>query len=211
MLTSINEMSAQIKAYYFLSTNLEKLNGEAWYANAYDECSRLADAYYMSVRTVVGIVAALSPRNKWERNISDAERIILCGSDATVSTFKANKEKALRISDGHEPLDVLVGNKVRAFFECIISAYGHTSTVCVDSHSYAVACGYGERVQKRNISDFDYKTISAAYRLAADELGLKSYELQAITWLTYRRIHNVYWGLPSWFPNSLLRSWLYYQ
>lgn len=184
------ELVKQIHAYYNLSTDQERVNGMNWYAKAYSDCAGLAHTYGLPVNTVVGIVAALSPRNKWERNMVDAEQVILHGEQATVCTFHANKTKAVRMINGEEPLDVLAGNKVRAFYNDILY-HNTTPMVCVDSHAYAVATGYGERIQVKVIPDDDYALVSDAYTGLSQALCIRPCQLQAITWLTYRRIHKI--------------------
>ena len=42
--------------------------GIAWYAEAYEECRTISDRYGLPVYVVVGVVAALSPNNRWSTN-----------------------------------------------------------------------------------------------------------------------------------------------
>ncbi len=46
--------------------------GIAWYAEAYEECRTIADKHDLPIRVVVGVVAALSPNNRWTTNVSNA-------------------------------------------------------------------------------------------------------------------------------------------
>jgi hypothetical protein len=187
---SLYEMERQILGYYNLATKTERVAGITWYADALTECEMLASLYFLPVKTVVGMVAALSPRNRWSFNVTDAEQVIVNGENATVHTFPANLTKAVRILNGEQPTDVLRGNKVCSFYHCILDA--ETYEVCVDGHAYGVACGFGERIQVKTISDTAYERISTAYANTAHHLGLEPRQLQATTWLTYRRIHNIY-------------------
>ena len=186
----MENLISNIRAYYLLSTLNEKEQGFAWYKEARSECTRLAKLYSLSLSTVAGMLAALSPRNRWSRNVSDTEQVILLGEDAAVSTFFLNKAKATRILCGESPLDVLSGNKVRSFYFCIV--HNCSDDVCVDSHAYGVAVGNGERIHPKNISDNDYTKIQEAYQELSGELSLQPKQLQAITWLTYRRIHKIH-------------------
>ena len=186
------EMVDNIKAYYLMSTRLEKQQGKVWYRTANRICTELAELYDVPITTVIGIMSALSPRNKWERNVRDTEAVLVHGENATVATFNANKVKAVRILNGEEPLDVLSGNKVRSFYECIKGVeWGCCIETCIDSHAYGVACGYGERIKPKSISDRLYLVIQSAYVQAAADLDLQPMQLQAITWLAYKRIHNI--------------------
>ena len=186
----MNSLIDNIRAYYLLSTLREKEQGLEWYKSARSECTRLAKLYSLNLSTVVGVLAALSPRNRWTRNVSDTEQVILFGEDATVGTFSANKTKATRILCGESPLDVLSGNKVRSFYTCIVDT--KSLDCCIDSHAYAVALGSGERIKAKNISDNTYTKIKEAYQELAGELSLQPKQLQAITWLAFRRIHKIH-------------------
>ena len=187
---ALQELTTQIQGYLNLATPWELLEGKEWYANAKIDCLMLSHLHGVPTNTVAGMVAALSPRNRWSRNVVDAESVILHGECATVATFKTNKAKAVRILQGEWPLDVLSGNKVRAFYTCIVDPL--TDDVCVDGHAYGVACGYGQRVQVKRITDTEYTKISQAYQCVASANELAPHQVQAITWLVYRRIHNIH-------------------
>jgi pterin-4a-carbinolamine dehydratase len=182
------ELVNNIKAYYYLSTKLERVNGKDWYPNAKRICETLSGLYNVPFWRVAGIMSALSPRNKWERNIIDCEGV-LAFDDFKTATFTANKVKAYSIKGGDHPLVVLSGNKVRSFYHCIVEH--ETEDVCIDSHAYGVAVGHGERIKPKSISDKDYWELQCAYVQAAKELDLEPTELQAITWLTYKRVHRI--------------------
>ena len=184
------ELENNIRAYYLLSTPNEKEQGLDWYKNARSVCVRLSKQHDIPLPIVVGILAGLSPRNRWNRNVSDTEQVILLGAGATVGTFNDNKAKAVRILNGENALDVLSGNKVRSFYNCIISKY--SDDVCIDSHTYAVAVGNGTRVKPSTISDTEYSTIQDAFQTVAETLKIEPKQLQATTWLTYRRIHKIH-------------------
>ena len=137
---------------YDLSTPAERRYGVTWYANAYSDCERIANLFGLPVNVVVGVVSALSPNNKWERNIENAH--VMCeafidGDEITsfpVSTYNAMKEKAWQIlnatfvdDDGtthvldSEIEKILNGQKIKSFFQCILGY----DTCCVDGHAWA--------------------------------------------------------------------------
>ena len=153
----------------------------------------------------VGVIAALSPNNKWERNCIDAEAMIMTwsiGGDYNmikVCTFNPNKQKAIDIlSLDMESVDteaipkILKGQKVVAFYRSIM---GDKNAVCVDGHAYAIFIG--ERVptsKTPSITPKLFETIQRAYQLvakrSADLCGveLSPTQVQAVTWVTYRRL-----------------------
>ena len=190
-----------ILAVFFAATDLEKINGAQWYNVAQNASGAMAERYGISLETVAGVVAALSPNNRWERNLRDADNLIsaytLGGLDDALivktSTYGKNKAKALAILQGAEPLEALGGLKVRAFYGCIIGK----NAVCVDGHAYAI--WRGERISTSStpkISPKLYCSIVADYVKATDTINsvlggqYKPFQIQAITWLAWRRLNN---------------------
>ena len=178
--------------------------GKQWYQNAYDIALRFIHTYpELRLGQAIGVIAALSPNNKWARNVADAEAMIKLwhqGIDpriAKVCTFNNNKQKAacileLESVDTENIQDILSGQKVVAFFRCIS---GFTDTVCIDGHAFAIFMG--ERIpitQTPSIGKGLWDAITRSYILAAaksyDICGVKltPAQVQAVTWVTYRRL-----------------------
>jgi hypothetical protein len=188
-----------ILAVFFKATDLETINGIDWYPAANRAAQIMAARYNVTLKTAVGVIAALSPNNAWERNLPDADSVIRAysagGYDAAysikVGTYNANKIKALAILSGDDCLQVLGGLKVRAFYDCILAG----DSVCVDGHAYAIwTGGYIPTTKTPKITPKLYEAISADYRLAAATINsilqaeYSAAQIQAITWLTWRRI-----------------------
>lgn len=188
-----------ILAVFFSATDIEVVEGARWYETAQNAAATIATRYKVSADTVAGVIAALSPSNRWERNLRDADSLIgahtLGGySDALevkASTYGSNKRKALVILEGAAPLEALGGLKVRAFYSCIIGG----DDVCIDGHAYAI--WRGERISTRStpkISAKLYAAIAADYARAAATINsvlgttYRPYQVQAITWLVWRRM-----------------------
>lgn len=192
---------ANIRAIYQLATLTEQESGRDWYPAAHRVAVKLADRYSVSLDQAIGVIAALSPRNRWERNVIDADRLISAyvfdGPEAAeavkVCTFTSNKTKALRIlaaesADFDRVLEILSGPKLREFASCIAGR----ADVCIDGHAFCI--WQGERSTLADVPSIGVKLrrqIKADYQAAADELGLTAAALQAITWVAWRRIHGV--------------------
>jgi hypothetical protein len=186
---------------YDLATPHEITVGRAWYPQAYETARIMASEYGICVQTVVGVIAALSPRNKWERNLLDAENLIeayCVDRDAAaavkVCTFGKGKAKAIQILDlDQDPftdaiMDVLSGPKLREFASCILKL----DDVTVDGHAFCV--WNGARTGLKAVPAIGVKLraeIKSDYRKAAAKLGLSPSECQAVTWCAWRRIHGV--------------------
>lgn len=197
-------MTAQsIAAVFNLASQADKNQGLNWYARALTFAVQLSDIYDIETSTIVGVIAALSPRNRWERNMQDAEsmvKVYAAGGDYNdlmklkVCTFSVGKQKAAailtdKVSDRDALLAILKGPKLCEFFNCIL---GDMDDVCIDGHAYSI--WFGDRITLANVPSIGKKlrqTIKADYQQAAKDLGLKSHELQAITWVCWKRIHGV--------------------
>ena len=199
-----------ITAMFRLATPSEVRDGIVWYANAQQQARTLATNYGLPLEVVVGVIAALSPNNKWDRNVTNAQDMIhayLNGDDIDsfkVSTYHTMKRKAWSILEAgadQEPQPandwvkvILNGRKIVAFFECIMGE----DSCCIDGHARNIY--YNERIglthDKTNIGVKEYATIAAAYSKAARALSkggrtYHAYEVQAITWVVWRRVHNI--------------------
>ena len=183
----------------------EKAAGLAWYRTAHNETLALANEVGLPHATVVGMVAALSPGLRWEKNIGEARRVnvaLQAGLPVpSVGVYgRANQAKAEAIYHGADPLSVLGGFKVRAFYQNIYTP-DQTTEITVDRHAYCAA------VNRRKDRDFQhaaingraypkldkprpYRHISRHYKVLAAKLGILAHELQAVIWLVWRRIVN---------------------
>lgn len=191
-----------IKAIYQLATLTEQQDGINWYPAARQIARSLADRHSIDLIEAIGVIAALSPRNRWERNVEDADRLIaafIAGGPeqamlTKVCTFGANKAKAIRILtagviNDAEVRAILKGPKLQEFFSCIL---GGIPDVCIDGHAFCIWAA--NRTGLKDVPAIGVKLrreIKADYQTAADELGIAPSACQAITWVTWRRIHGV--------------------
>ena len=197
----MNRNQKHIQALLDLATVGEQADGMSWYRRANTAAVRLADQYEVTIPVAAGVIAALSPRNKWERNLIDAENLIAAykaagteaAEDVKVCTFGKNKKKALEIlvwgfENTEAVKNVLSGPKLIEFFSCIMGE----DDVCIDGHAYSI--WFGDRVTLAKVPPIGKKLraqIKADYMAVADKNNLKPFEVQAITWVAHRRLHGV--------------------
>ena len=74
--SQLSHNAREIVARFTLATSQEVQLGCDWYPSALKIATRIADKYDLRVETVAGVISALSPSNKWERNVFDAEALI---------------------------------------------------------------------------------------------------------------------------------------
>jgi hypothetical protein len=179
-------MIDNILEMYDLSTQWDKSEGMGWYPYARQECFDLAKRHEVDPRRVVWSVAALSPMLKWERNIA-AAGAVLRGAAKFQGVFSSNIEKAWHILwDTSDWERWLAGNKVNCFARNI---WGETDTVTIDTWAWRIWAKSDLFAAPPNLEKL-YWDIAADYREAARQVGLEARQLQAITWVTIRRIAN---------------------
>ena len=173
--------------------------GLLWYSDAQRAAYDIAEKYDVPVYIAVAVIAALSPNNKWARNIVNADALIgafIRGDgllSVKVSTYHAMKRKAWDIlaarPDYNGAKAMLKGQKITSFFMDIMGEFN----VTIDGHARNIA--YGERVgltdDRTNIGVREYRALQAAYEEAARRVGLMPYQLQAITWRVWRDRHGI--------------------
>jgi hypothetical protein len=175
---------ANIGAVLLRSTYADQAQGREWYATAGLIAQSIADEANMEQERAAAVMAALSPRNKWERNIDDARRFCLArGAEQrpTTSTFHTCANRAWAIVNGGDWHEILRGPKVRSF---VANLTGNLQVVTVDSWAIRVATLWA----KDEVREKEYRLIEAAYQKLADSYGLEPAQLQAITWVTIKRL-----------------------
>ncbi len=144
----------------------------------------------LTVEGAAGVIAALSPITPWNRNKELAIRAV---SDGHASGTLGNSVRAAnRILAGEHPEDVLLTDKVGNFY---LSILGSDTAVCIDRHALEVFKGKRYRDSERpKVGKKLYREAADAYREAAETLkagdtDITPTALQAITWLSWRRLH----------------------
>lgn len=178
----------------------------AWYSGALAFCGDLSVTFRRPLESIVGFVAAMSPQTRWNDQVNWTPKMLaaaLASIDAGNTDpaevaaaipgqgFRSNKRKGAAILLGAEPLKVLSGDKVRAFYKSIL---GDDLAVCIDMHAAALAFG-ADSDEARTLTARRYKTavsafIQAAFRLQLAYPALKAEltptAVQALTWVWWR-------------------------
>lgn len=149
-------------------------DGMDWYEIVHD----YARGLHPNVSAAAGIIAALSPRMPWHRNILLAEMCVV--GNLTGGALKRSIHGANTIRDGAHPWDVLGGLKTRSFYVNILDPLD-TDVVTVDTHAIKVA-----GLSRDSVGKGLYNELSQAYRDAAKVAGIRPNQMQAVTWMTYR-------------------------
>ena len=194
-----DRMIYNILEVYRDANKTQHAEGLLWYSDAQKAAHNIAVKYNIAVYLVVAVIAALSPNNKWSRNVINADMLIGAflrgdGIDAVkVSTYHKMKAKAWDILAARPDYDgakaMLKGQKITSFFCDIMGEFN----VTIDGHARNIA--YAERVgltdDRTNIGVREYRALQAAYEEAARRVCLMPYQLQAITWRVWRDRHGI--------------------
>lgn len=173
--------------------------GLSWYLDAHNVSRTMGARRDVYHARNAGIIAALSPNNSWTNNKAMAQRLISMRGRVAVEIGKpngigigANVLKAVAIYNGAEPLDVLGGFKVRAFYETILDPFADIDPV-IDRHAFDIAVGKRHGNMKRDPLKRRgvYAEFAKAYRIAAREAGISPAQMQAVTWTQWRKSHGI--------------------
>ena len=204
--SQLSHNAREIVAKFTLATSQEVQLGCDWYPSALAIASRIGAKYGLRAELAAGVIAALSPNNRWERNIVDAEAIIKCWAaggtrtdmlNVKVCTYGKMKAKAVDMLTRDIPIvEILNGKKLIEFFNCITNP--ELNDVCIDGHAYSV--WFGQRLTMKEVPAIGKRLrsqIKNDYRDATffinEELdtAYTPADIQAITWVTHKRIYNV--------------------
>ena len=187
MRKTIDQLSMRhnILEVYEQATADERAKGLEWYDNAHLITLGLAAKSGVRHWKVCGIVAALSPQCEWYRNLTLTKRFLLGEREGLHATTQLKKADAIILASSiREVSDIVYGKKsykTEAFYHNLL---GESDWVTVDRHALVIAV----RGEWKHLTRLRYRELTVAYSLLAGELGLEPSQLQATTWLTWRRM-----------------------
>jgi hypothetical protein len=189
------EIRGALALWYSRSTKEIEEAGKAWYADAQQFANKLEEEFDLDPYVAAGVISALSPNNKWERNKVDARMVCVAWSkglqadSVKVCTYNANKEKAFRILEGEMITEK--SPKTHAFAMNIgLNSPDH---ITIDKwHLRACCLAPNDGIQScvESCTALQYRRVEAITSSLAHDLGLKGYEFQAVVWLTIKET----WG-----------------
>ena len=192
----LRDMRRNIWRGLLTATDQEIHEGMHFYEGAYGLCKMLAMIYNKSVSTIAGIYAALSPMNTWDTNVSNIIDVLRWSTVTPpaslealkVNTTHKNRDKAILIARGEDPLYVLgKGPKVRAFYQAI-NTPDDRSHYPIDRHLINLALGtkITNNIELRSVVTREYSRVEKVYRELGDREKLGN-RLTSIAWFVQRR------------------------
>ena len=152
--------------------------GARWYDEAGDLATNLGASSGMGVEMAATVIAHLSPRTTWARNVTGAVTLLVYGERAD-GLIGANFDRAVAALDSADPISTLNGPKTNAFARNIA---GDREAVTVDVWAMRVV-DLDETLLSRKGA---YDAVAHAYRLAARRRGVDPATMQATTWIVAR-------------------------
>ena len=178
------------------ATEEEYTAGLNWFNGARDIANKMAIDFNIPIKKVAAIISILSPAVKWESNILDARNLLQGWSenkqDAVKTTgYGHNKAKAIRVleyKDDNFKFPISAGSfKTLCFYENIVDPSSLRATI--DRHAAKVYYG-AKRSGRINLSGKKYLMIEKSFINTSEYLNLLPCQLQAITWVAYKRLVN---------------------
>ena len=173
----------RLRTYFDLATEKHIEDGVLWYSQANKLVDDLSLEFEMCTpEQIAGIISALSPRNKWERNIYDTTQVLRAvekgkgPEDIKVCTFNTNKHKAFEIARGNLNIDHS-SRKTYSFVKNIANLDSDYVTIDV----WHLRAMFGKTVES-GLTPSRYDELAKITIEEASEVGLLGYQYQAIIW-----------------------------
>jgi len=194
--TSDRAIAARIRSWLRVATDRQRAEGLAWYPAAQEFAANLAARVGISRHAAANVIAALSPRNRWERNTIDAANLAAAWAagepqeSVTVCTPHANRRKAWAALNGEPISDT--APKTHAFALNISRL--DPARVTIDAwamRSALVPPGELARLPappdcQESPTEVQYRRLERLHLEAAERSGLAGFEFQAIVWIAIR-------------------------
>ena len=184
-----------LRIWYSRATREEIMAGTVWYSEAQQFARLMAQTYTVTGEVAAGVISALSPNNKWERNKYDTIQVFEAikhgktADEIKVCTYGANKRKAFAIALGDAKI-LKQSPKTYAFARNVGELDPNFVTIdkwhlraCQTSSLKSKQC-------RESVTPHQYKVLSEATVKVAAEFGVPAYVFQAIIWVTIRNRWN---------------------
>jgi len=184
-----------LRIWYSRATREEIMAGTVWYSEAQQFARLMAQTYTVTGEVAAGVISALSPNNKWERNKYDTIQVFEAikhgktADEVKVCTYNNNKLKAFAIASGDAEI-LTKSPKTYAFARNVGELDPNFVTIdkwhlraCQTSSLKSKEC-------RESVTPHQYKVLSEATVKVAAEYGIPAYVFQAIIWVTIRNRWN---------------------
>jgi hypothetical protein len=191
---SDKQIKSRLKKWFNMATSKQVKEGLLWYPNARWFVQTMSDRFGVSQYRVASCLAALSPRNKWKRNLIDCYSVLSAWekgkspSTVRVCTFDKNKQKAFDALNGK-----MISESSRKTHSFALNVSDLGEVVTVDSWHIRASSLLPSQVGRCVVDTVTPKQYNRIERLTlelASKFDLKGFEFQAIVWLVIKNAFN---------------------
>lgn len=120
-----------------------------------------------------------------------------------ITTYPTGVDRAIALWEGADPKTIFQIPKTYNYYMNLWNPC-HPRYITIDGHMMSVWKGRRVRLKSREtkITGREYRMMADDYKTVARELGLLPSQLQAICWLTWKRLNKIIW-------NPQMRMWDY--
>lgn len=185
-LTRVNN---NLNYWFNKATKQDIKEGLEWYQTAHDICKDIALQFDTTTLIAAQVISALSPRNKWDKNIKDSYKVFeavqygIHPVDIRCSTFHSNKFKAFNLIANNLQI---TENSLKTFNFVQNIAFLSSEHITVDIWHLRACFSRMIKIDKASIGKIAYQQIKELTLKKANKLGIKGYQLQAIIWNSIR-------------------------
>lgn len=190
---TLRKMRSNVSHWHDMATPEVIEDGLKWYDDAKHFALMLSNEFDVSPVRAGGVISALSPRNKWERNKIDAWNVFQAVRDnvsheaVKVSTFNSNKKRAFDIANGNKKIHESSRKTHR--FALNVGAFD-MSAVTIDT--WMLYCFQTTSKTRKNldnkITPKQYDLLERKFQRISHDMGYAPAHLQAVIWLVIRNL-----------------------
>jgi len=178
-------MEDKIQNLYNFATEAELKKGKTWYWNAHNWCVDRELEFRVPYIKVGGVLSLLSPLQNWERNKINTIKMLSCGDCNYFSKQKAKAKLLLSNPYLYQTIDeirlFINGQKTSNFFMNIVQPF-NPEYITIDKHMIDIL------MPGKHITYDRYLEMTKSITNHAAELSIVPNQLQAILWVTHKRI-----------------------
>lgn len=186
-----------LKALLAKADDIDVASGRAAYSAYHAVIHEFARHYGVAFERTLAAFVSLSPNSDYHGNLHSLSSVLRGHRDGlpleriTVSTYKHCRDRAMRYVTGEvDFLGTVKGPKIRAFFRNIRDPLD-PEPVTIDGHMACAWRGVDDTMKNSAVGAIEYRVMSAALRRLARQEGMIGNQMQAILWLTRKRILKI--------------------
>lgn len=180
---------------YATGTTFDIEEGQAYYDRLHEAMATIGEHYGVSTSVAVGAFTALSPNLSESTNylgLEGALNHVLNNGSQSYPGYPRNRVKAHRIIRGEDPMDVLRGDKVTAFYNNIMTP-NVDEWITIDGHMFNAWTNKLRLLKSGEMSSLGkyYPEAKQDLLTAASLLGVTGPRMQSTLWHLWKKRHGI--------------------